>query len=138
MTPKRLLLAGLILALAAVAIVLLLSQGDAKPDPAETRATEKPSETVAAPARAESTTAAASSQDGARLAAKATKDSMPEEYAKALSGLVGRVVEPEGTPAAGVPVELLGGLLEFFALDIDQLLFNPESFDLQISQQKVT
>ncbi|MFN0204929.1 MAG: carboxypeptidase regulatory-like domain-containing protein [Planctomycetota bacterium] len=63
---------------------------------------------------------------------------LPPEYERALSGIFGRVVEPEGAPVPGVEVELIGGLIEFIALDIDKLLFEPDSYSVDITQQKQT
>ncbi|MBL8692650.1 MAG: carboxypeptidase regulatory-like domain-containing protein [Planctomycetes bacterium] len=83
---------------------------------------------------------ASSEQSGAasRAAAAPEAAKLPEAYEKALSGIVGRVVEPDGRPVPNAPVELLGGLIEFFSLDLDQLLFQPDTLKLDLTAQKRT
>lgn len=61
---------------------------------------------------------------------------LPAAYERALSGIIGRVVEPDGRPVKNASVELIGGLLEFFTLDIDKLLFESDTYFVDVTQQK--
>ncbi len=61
-----------------------------------------------------------------------------EAFERALSGLVGRVVEPDGTPAPGVSVDLLGGVLEFMTSDFERALFDPSALQIQVEQGHAT
>ncbi len=135
---SRLLLAvGLLAVALGVGVFLAFGPGDgAATDPRAALPAGDPSG-PAAPATV-ARAGAEEDADARRLAeaARVETRAFPAAYERALSGLVGRIVEPEGAPVEGVPVELLGGLLEFFTLDIDRLLFDPESFDLQISRQE--
>lgn len=63
---------------------------------------------------------------------------LPPAYERALSGIIGRVVEPDGKPVPNTQVELLGGLLEFITLDIDKLLFESDTYYVDVTQQKQT
>lgn len=62
----------------------------------------------------------------------------PAAYEKALAGLTGRIVEPSGEPVAGARVELIGGMMEMFTANLNTLLFDPESFEPELIQQKIT
>ncbi len=59
-------------------------------------------------------------------------------FEAALSGLVGRVVEPDGTPVPGVVVEVLGGFAEALETDLMRSLFDPDSFAPRIEQARTT
>lgn len=72
-----------------------------------------------------------------RAAIEAPTAPLPAAYEKALSGIVGRVVEPSGTPVKGADVELLGGMLEMLSADVTTLVFHADEFDPRIEQQKV-
>lgn len=124
-------------ALAALAgVLLLLLQGGGRAPEEGAASTRNLADGEAPPPVAAAAASDPAATAPARSLAKAGEPELPEAYARALSGLLGRVVEPDGRPVPGVPVELLGGLIEFFALDIDKILFEPESFDVQITQQK--
>lgn len=141
MTSKRApygLLAGLGLLCAILGIVFWGSGGGggSKPAPDDVHALAGSGESAPRANAAEAASPSAEVAAAARVAAKPSEGSLPAAYVRALSGIHGRVVEPGGEPAPGQPVELLGGLLEFLALDIDRLLFDPDSFSLSISQQR--
>ncbi|MBL8692651.1 MAG: carboxypeptidase regulatory-like domain-containing protein [Planctomycetes bacterium] len=140
-SSSRLLLAvgaALVLALALAAWIFLQGErahtGPAEPIAAPTPDSSEP------PKPATQNVVATTEEAGARsnvAGSPAAEAPLPEAYERALSGLVGRIVEPDGTPAPKQQVELLGGILEFLTADIDQLLFHPEDVDIRIEQQKV-
>ncbi|MBI3817933.1 MAG: carboxypeptidase regulatory-like domain-containing protein [Planctomycetes bacterium] len=61
---------------------------------------------------------------------------LPAAFLKSLSGLSGRVVEPDGTAVKGAPVELIGGLLDIFSVNLQTILFDQDSFEPKIICEK--
>lgn len=128
-----------------VAMFMLLSGGNTPHDREEGTpgAPKEPTERVVDPLQ--NVSAPPLEQASARNEAKPTgpkppvaASPMPASFEKALSGISGRVVEPSGEPVAGARVELIGGLMELATADLNTLLFDPESFDPNLIQQKVT
>ncbi|HKE01655.1 MAG TPA: sigma-70 family RNA polymerase sigma factor, partial [Planctomycetota bacterium] len=105
---------------------------DAAP-PATEIAKAPPAAAVAAGAAESATELPAS-----RAATPAVAEAFPPEYERALSGIVGRVVEPTGEPVEGAVVELVAGLADLIAANVDQLLFEPESFRVRFDAAKAT
>src|SRR5262245_43769914 len=140
--PSRvplLLAAGAVILAGVIAFVMLGGEkksGDSRGGAPETGVAEAPvapASTDARPAESKSGRDAAERSDAA---AEAGAIPVPASVARALSGIVGRVVEPDGRPVAGATAELLGGLLDFFTVDPVQVLFRPEEFDPRITEQK--
>ncbi|HKE02145.1 MAG TPA: carboxypeptidase regulatory-like domain-containing protein [Planctomycetota bacterium] len=125
-----------LVAVAAVAVLFLTSERD--------RASTLPAESGSASASAPAPAALAgpseteSGRGHARAAPEAVAEAFPPEYERALSGIVGRVVEPTGEPVAGAVVELVGGLVDLVTADVDQLLFDPDSFHVRFEMAKQT
>lgn len=80
-------------------------------------------------------TASRSVASAARVDLPATEKPLPPAFEKALAGIGGRIVEPDGVPVPGATVDLLGGLIEYITLDIDKLLFEPDSYAVNITKQ---
>lgn len=126
------------LLIAAAALIYFLAGGS--PPPVDSGEIVKSGDNAAASAPS---IANVDSAPASRLAARteraadnALPKSLPAAYERALSGIYGRIVEPDGRPVANAPVELIGGLLEFITLDIDKLLFESDTYYVDITQQK--
>src|SRR5262245_20117010 len=136
----RLALLGAAIAVAALAIWNLWQPGPSGPTPESA-----PAELGAAPTRSAPVSASAGdakretagAESGSVAAAMAAAAPIPESVLRALSGITGRVVEPEGAPVQGASVELLVGILGCFPFAPAQFLLDPDSFHPRFEQQRV-
>ncbi|MFG0316419.1 MAG: carboxypeptidase-like regulatory domain-containing protein, partial [Planctomycetota bacterium JB042] len=121
---KPLLLGGAAVVLAAVVALILSGDGpDAASlpasDPAEPGVAEGPS--GPAPARASRESAVSEGLEEAAPAEEPAPEGPPESYTRALGGLIGRVVERDGSPMPEMAVELLAATLDDFLPDVGSM-----------------
>jgi hypothetical protein len=128
----------LLILLAAAGYLFLSGSGTSAPADYRESTNSAPESQATSEAHALPETAPARQGTADARTSTVEKPALPAAYEKALSGIFGRVVEPDGSPTPGSQVELIGGFLEFITLDIDKLLFEPDTYAVDITQQRQT